>query len=102
MGATPQGNQVPPQVQAAVNDQVLINPPAITDSEVRAPMLQMAEDITTQDQDVTIQDNREVVTRENQHASTMARRLRDFTKINPPIFFRSKVDEDPQDLLDKV
>ena len=48
------------------------------------------------------QANKEVVSRENQHASTMARRLRDFTKINPPIFFRSKVDEDPQDLLDKV
>ncbi|XP_010319629.1 uncharacterized protein [Solanum lycopersicum] len=63
----------------------------MTDGEVRAPMLQMAEDITTQDKDITIQDNREVVTRENQHASTMASRLTDFKRMNPSISLGSKV-----------
>ena len=45
--------------------------------------------------------NREVLPRENQHASTMATHLRDFTRINPPMYFGSKVDEDPQDFLGK-
>ena len=37
-----------------------------------------------------------------QYANIVAYRLRDFTKINTPIFFRSKFDEDPQDFLDEV
>lgn len=32
----------------------------------------------------------------------MANRPRDFTKMNPPIFVGSKVDEDPYDFLDEV
>ena len=31
----------------------------------------------------------------------MASRLRDLTKMKPPIFLGSKVDEDPQDFLDE-
>ena len=49
-GATPQGNQVPPQVQADVNDQVPIHSPAMTDGEVRESLFQMAHAITTQAQ----------------------------------------------------
>lgn len=55
-----------------------------------------------QDQTITAQANREVVPREKQHASTIASCLRDFTRINPPKYFGSKVDEDPQDFLDEV
>ena len=44
----------------------------------------------------------EVVPRENQHASTIASHLMDFTRMNPPIFFGSKVDEDPHDILDEA
>ena len=34
--------------------------------------------------------------------STMISRLRDFVRINSPIFFGSKVGEDPQEFLDGV
>ena len=34
--------------------------------------------------------------------STMTSRLRDFVRMNPPIFLRSKVNEDPQKFLDGV
>ena len=32
----------------------------------------------------------------------MANRLRDFTRINPPIFTGSKTSEEPQDFIDEV
>ena len=47
-GATPQGNQVPSQVQAVANEQVIVNPLAMMDSEVRETLFQMAQSITTQ------------------------------------------------------
>ena len=79
-----------------------MNPLAITDGEVRESLFQMAQSITTQTQAITTQANREVAPRENQHASTMASCLRDFVKMNPPMYFGSKVNEDPQDFVDKV
>ncbi|TMX02592.1 hypothetical protein EJD97_020914 [Solanum chilense] len=42
------------------------------------------------------QDNPEVVPRANQHVGTMDSHLRDFTRMNPPTFYGSKVDEDSQ------
>ena len=71
-----------------------MNPLAMTDGEVREELLQMAQDITTQAQAITTQANREVVPPENQHASTMASRLRNFTRLNPLMFYGSKVDEE--------
>ena len=65
-----------------------MNPLAMTDGEVREELLQMAQDITTQGQAIIAQSNRKVFSRENQRAS-----LRDFTRMNPPIYFGSKVDE---------
>ena len=32
----------------------------------------------------------------------MSSRLRDFTRMNPPTFYGSKVDEDPQEFIDEV
>ena len=58
--------------------------------------------VTTQAQAITGQANREVVPRENQHVSTMASRLRDFTRMNPPTFYGSKVEENPQDFIDET
>ena len=49
--------------------------------EVGESLLQMAQDITTQSQTITAQANREVVPRENQHASIMETHLRDFTRM---------------------
>ncbi|TMW85548.1 hypothetical protein EJD97_022970 [Solanum chilense] len=51
---------------------------------------------------MTAQANRQVVPRENQHMSTMVSRLRDFTRMNPPTLYRSKVDEDPQEFIDET
>ena len=56
----------------------------------------------TQDQAMTAQANREVVSRPHQQVTTMASRLRDFTRMNPPTFYGSKVDEDPQEFIDEV
>lgn len=101
MGAIFEGNQNAPEVQVAANDQILVNPPVMTDGEVRSSLFKMSQAITTHAQAITTQANREVVPREN-HASTSASFLRDFTRINPPLYFGSKVDEDPKDILDEV
>ena len=50
---------------------------------------------------MTAQANREIVPQENQHVATMAYCLRDFTRINPPTFYGSKVEENPQDFIDE-
>ena len=60
LGATPQGNWNSPQVQGAANNQVAVNPPAMTDCEVREAMFQMDQAITTQVQAITVQANRVV------------------------------------------
>ena len=101
-GATPQGNRIPPQVHTLAIEQLSINPPAITDCEVRAVFFRMVQAITTQAQIITTQDNREIVPQENKHTSSMASLLRDFTRINPPMFFGCKVHEDPHDFLYEV
>ena len=50
---------------------------------------------TTQHQAMTTQENREVMFRPHQQVTTMASRLRDITRVNPPTFYGSKVYEDP-------
>ncbi|TMW93809.1 hypothetical protein EJD97_011130, partial [Solanum chilense] len=39
---------------------------------------------------ITAQATRESALRENPHASTVASRLRDFTRMNPPVYFGSR------------
>lgn len=36
------------------------------------------------------------------HAPTPGSRVRDFMRMNPPKFYGSKVDEDPQEFIDEV
>ena len=76
---------------------------------MRGIVAQMAQAITTQAQAVTVhaqamtaQANREIVPRPHQQVPTMASCLRDFTRMNPPTFYRSKVDEYPQEFIDEV
>ncbi|TMW97559.1 hypothetical protein EJD97_005305, partial [Solanum chilense] len=83
------GNQAPPQAPAT-GVQVPVNLVALTDEEVRATLVQIDQAITSQAQDITAQVTREGAPRDNPHASTMASRLRDFTRINPPVYFGSK------------
>ena len=79
MGATPQGNQVPPLEQDVNDDQAPVDPPHLTDGVISAALLQMDQAVTTQ-----AQANREVVPRENQQVCTIASRLKEFTRMNPP------------------
>ena len=67
-----------------------INATGLTDAEVRASLAQMAQDITMQVQAMTDQVNRQNVHRENPSNRSMADKLREFTRMNPPIFTGSK------------
>ncbi|XP_015060212.1 uncharacterized protein LOC107006078 [Solanum pennellii] len=62
----------------------------------------MAQAITTQARAITAQAATEGAPRENLHASTMASKLRDFPRMNPPVYNGSKVSEDPQEFVDEV
>ena len=65
-------------------------------------MTTQAQPTTVQAQDLKAQANQDVAPRLHQQVTTMASHLRDFTWMNPPIFYESKVDEDPQKFLDEV
>uniref|UniRef100_M1DT66 Gag-pol polyprotein n=1 Tax=Solanum tuberosum TaxID=4113 RepID=M1DT66_SOLTU len=93
----------PQDAQGLQGDQVLISnqenevpvvPPAMTNEEIRAAFLTLAQAMTTQV-------NRDVGPRVNANESTVASRLRDFVSMNPPIFLGSRMGEDPQGFLDE-
>lgn len=58
--------------------------------------------VTIQNQVMMAQSNREIGTHLNKNSSTMASHLRYFTRMNPPMFYGSKVNEERQYILDKV
>ena len=49
----PRGNQVPPLEEVPNDDQAPVNPPPLTDGDIRVAFLQLAQAITTQAQPVT-------------------------------------------------
>ena len=83
-------------MQATANDQFLVNSPSMTDSEVKEALFQMAQVVTTQAKAIMAHDNREVAPRVNEHVSTAASHLRDFTRMDPPKYIGSKVHMDPK------
>ena len=83
--ATARCNKNPPQAPAE-GVAMPVNPARLNDAEVRASLAQMAQAITMQAHAMTFQVNRLDVQRENPPVRSMADRLRDFTRMNPPIF----------------
>ena len=79
-----------------------VNPPGLTDAEVRASLAQITQASTMQAKDMTSQVNRQDVQRENPTVRNMADRVRDFTRMNPPIFTGAKTLENPHDFVDEV
>lgn len=54
-GVPPQNNQAPPQEQAPQGDQALVNPPAMSDGEIRLNFINLDKSMSTQDQDIATQ-----------------------------------------------
>ncbi|XP_049348188.1 uncharacterized protein LOC125812755 [Solanum verrucosum] len=84
-----QGDQVPQEKE------VPVVPSDMTNEEIRSAFLTLA-------QVMTAQVNRDVGPRVNANESTVTSKLRDFVRMNPPIFLGSRAGEDPQEFLDEV
>ena len=88
----PQGDQVP--FIKGGND-VLVVPPQLSIRDIREALFAVARGVTTQT-------NLCMVPMMNVVQRTMTSSLRDFVRMNPPIFHGSKVGEDPQEFLHSV
>ena len=99
----PLDDQVPPLEEKTKVDQSTANPQAMTEAEMWDIIAEIAQAITTQAQDATVQDkamtaqaNREISLYPHQQVTTMASRPRDFTRMNPPSFYGYKVMKTPK------
>ncbi|XP_069145993.1 uncharacterized protein [Solanum lycopersicum] len=79
----------------------------MTEDKIRAILSQMAQSMDTQAIAATVkayaisaQAYRDIT--HGAHEKTMASRLRNFTRMNPPIFCGYKVDEGPQEFIHEV
>src|SRR5688572_7694477 len=79
-----QEEQVPHDNNVPDNEEVPNEAPAL---DVSAALAQMANAITMQ---------------ASRNLTTPASRVRDFMRMNPPVFFGSKVEEDPQEFVDQL
>ncbi|TMW93482.1 hypothetical protein EJD97_011599 [Solanum chilense] len=80
-----QGDQVP---IVGGGDDVSVVPPELSNSNIRETLLALARAVTTQE-------NLSKVPRVNVLESTMTTKLRDFVRMNPPVFLGYEVGEDP-------
>ena len=76
-------------------NEVPVVPPEMINGEIREVFLTLSRALTTHV-------NVGLSPRVNVGERTILSRLRDFVRINPPIFFVSKVREDPQEFLNEV
>src|SRR5688572_6162053 len=79
-----QEEQVPLDNNVPENKEVPNEAPEL---DVNAALAQMANAITMQ---------------ASRNMTTPASRVRDFTRMNPPVFYGSKVEEDPQEFIDQL
>ena len=88
-----------------MGDQYLVVTLPMMDGEIREDIFYFDQEwhlkfLTSQVKAMTDQVNREGEPRGPKQANTMASHWRDFTRMNPSMFFSSKSNEDPQDFLD--
>ena len=88
-----QVDQVPLQGDPIRNVEGGIDVPEMSNRDIRETFIAIA-------RVVTMQDNLNIMPKVVE--STMTSRLRDFVRMNPPIFLGSKVNEYPQEFLDGV
>ena len=102
MGAPPHGDQVPPLKEDSNVEQAPTNPPPLTDDDISDAQIQLSQATTVQCQAMTTQINQEDVPHPHQEVTAMASHLRDSNWMNPSTFYRSKVEEEPQEFIDEV
>ena len=94
-GVPHRGDQVPTLESYVNEDYAPVNPPPFTDENIRTALFQMAQGITIQAQAsstlaqaMTAQGNKKVIPQHHQQVATVASLLCDFTRTNPPTFYR--------------
>jgi len=79
----------------------------VTQEEFRSTIRMMTQAMMAQDQAMMAQDqamtqvNRDIGPHVNPNVNSVASRLRDFTRMNPHMFFGSNVGEDPQNFMEE-
>ena len=100
---------MPPLEEVSMGDPVSDVPPPMTNGEIKEVFFTLIQEMTSQYNSITLQIqsmmaqmNRQVGPRVPQHANIMLLHLREFTRANPHMYYRSRADEDPQFFLDEV
>ena len=83
-------------------EKAIVNPPPLTDGDIRAALIQLARASTVQAKAMTAHANQELVPYPHQQVTTVTSPLRDFTRINCPTFYRSKIYANPQEFIYEV
>lgn len=80
---------------------IQLNPAGLTDAKVRTALGQMSEAINVKAQAMTTKANRKKVQCENPPAYNLVKRLRCFTRMNPPFFIGFKISKDIQEFVEE-